>query len=479
MSSEVLDVRRGDRGTDAPAARRSWPERLAPWALVAVVVAVFARTVRYGLILDDAVLLRPWTLRQVLNGFHGEFDQLHYNDPYFRPFVGLNFAIEWGIWGTKVWGYRLVNIAMHAAATALVYRFARRLTGRWWAAFGGALYFAVIPSSAAEVAYVAERCDTMAALFILGGLFAVLRYHRDRRRRDAVLLVAMFLGAVLSKEIGIALAPMSLLLWWYLETERRSSGRLGGDATSVASAWVGEVRLWVAALFDPRGRRTWLALFGTMAGLSAALFAYRSWSLVNEDLGRRFGESTNPISGLLSGVKWTLKGVPWEVRGRTLVLVPFIVVAALVLDPRSRHWRTAILGGLLLVGGVLPLTFTGGVEPRLLYVAQIGTAVLAASLVAVVAGGVRSRAGDGLLARVGPRVVVSALGAVFLGLTLVGQFEAQRQFEPGSERRTRTDAELWNNLTERQIAQIPRVYIEDLEARLRERGVIGPDQTKL
>jgi hypothetical protein len=113
-----------------------------------------------------------------------------------------------------------VNVLLYAGAAALVFR-----VGRAWrlpvlAAGLGALLFAVHPVHVEVVANVAGRKDLLAAVFILGMVLLHRRAVRDGGWRLA-LPVALYAGALLSKEIGVMGVMLVAAQDAYLEEDRR------------------------------------------------------------------------------------------------------------------------------------------------------------------------------------------------------------------------------------------------------------------
>src|SRR5262249_8597604 len=51
-------------------------------------------------------------------------------DSYFRPIFSVLFTINYALFGTMPWGWHLVNVIIHSAATVLVFIVVRELTER-------------------------------------------------------------------------------------------------------------------------------------------------------------------------------------------------------------------------------------------------------------------------------------------------------------------------------------------------------------
>src|SRR5262245_21401344 len=144
-----------------------------------------------------------------------------------RPLATLVFALNYHAAGENVWGYHVVNIAIHAAATLLLFGIVRRtlllrstdspalnraLAADWYAFFV-ALLWAVHPLQTEAVTYIIQRVESLAGAAILLTLYCVIRGCTSQRR------VAWFTGAILACALGmgvketVAVAPLLSLLY--------------------------------------------------------------------------------------------------------------------------------------------------------------------------------------------------------------------------------------------------------------------------
>jgi hypothetical protein len=127
-----------------------------------------------------------------------------------RPVVKLANTIDWTS-GLGVFGFHLVNVAIHAANAALVYRLFARFVGRN-AALIAALLFAVHPALTEAVTYISGRSTSLEATFYLGSLLAYL-HGRDAGSKWWLYVVSplLFALAFFTKEIAVTL-PFALVL---------------------------------------------------------------------------------------------------------------------------------------------------------------------------------------------------------------------------------------------------------------------------
>jgi tetratricopeptide (TPR) repeat protein len=161
-----------------------------------------------------------------------------------RPLVNLSYAIDRRVWGRAPFGYHLTNVLLHAADVMLLFVFARslyvvsarsrtgddaeevrlkadttyaqyvasgfsRTNGATLMAFTAAILFAVHPMMTEAVGYVSGRSELLCGFFFLLAMMAGLRWLRGGGLVWASVTVALWAGALASKEIG-AMFPFVL-----------------------------------------------------------------------------------------------------------------------------------------------------------------------------------------------------------------------------------------------------------------------------
>jgi Flp pilus assembly protein TadD len=150
-----------------------------------------------------------------------------------RPLLGLGWALNYAVGGTRPFSYHLVNVALHAANAGFVawlFLWIAERSGRRQPAatalFGAAL-FAVTPMAAETVGYVSSRSTALAALFMLASLRLALGPLAAGRTCYPAL--ACFVLALATKEEAVAL-PLLLLLLDYFFVAGRSGAALARRA---------------------------------------------------------------------------------------------------------------------------------------------------------------------------------------------------------------------------------------------------------
>ncbi len=325
-----------------------------------------------------------------------------------RPLLKATYAL--GVWahGPSPSGFRLLNVALHAASAVLVFLLAERwLSARRpgdsgalrAAAFAGAALWALHPLAAETVTYVSGRSMGLSTLLVLASLALVAADDVPSTRRGLGAGLLAFL-APLAKETALVL-PL-LLVWWEAtlgprdvplrERARRLAPVLGGTA---GAAFVLAVLPRHRELlgFSLAVRPPLEALRGNVQAVPAMLGLWAfPWRL-----------SIDPAKPL----EWAWTEAP------TLLGLAFLgALAAVALVARRRAPFLAFAVGWSLLALAPSNSFVWRLDPvgvRPLYLASVGPAVLAAGLVGAALAARAPAFGRAAVA--GALALASALGA--------------------------------------------------------------------
>jgi hypothetical protein len=167
-------------------------------------------------------------------------------DNLWRPLVSFSYAIQYQLHGPEPRWFHLVNVLLHAAASAAVGEFARRMTSNKVALLAG-LLFAAHPVHVEAVAYIVGRAESACLLGILGALILATKSLTTAR---VWAITACTFAAIFSKEQGLLAAPMVFaLLWW-----RRSQGQWSPDERKPARLLAAVLTLALSAYITYRNR---------------------------------------------------------------------------------------------------------------------------------------------------------------------------------------------------------------------------------
>lgn len=214
---------------ETPPALTNRVEALARWLLqpgiflrigMVILAALYVRTVTYDFVYDDLTGLvseaQSWKsipsvfthdLFAVTGGGSGSV--------YYRPLapvVGIVLGLLTG--GAPAW-FHLYAIFLHLAVFGLAYLLGRLLFRDETVALVAALLYALHPTKVESVAWAGGgACDGLGAIFFFGTLICYLKWREVRRRGWLAGSVALFAGAMLTKETLIILPALIAAHYW-------------------------------------------------------------------------------------------------------------------------------------------------------------------------------------------------------------------------------------------------------------------------
>lgn len=200
-------------------------------AVAVLALLAFANTVQGTLVHDDkffvplpaAVSDDPWSVF-----FRHVWAHTAMPSNLYRPLLMLSLLLDGWLGGGSVTTFRLTNIALHVAASLLVYLLALIVLRRarehqdnrnWlWAGIAAGL-FALHPIHTEAVSSIFNRSDTLVTVCVLLGLWAIVRSAIPTGWAWGVANVAFFLG-LLSKETAVAFPLLAVLMVSLLTPQR-------------------------------------------------------------------------------------------------------------------------------------------------------------------------------------------------------------------------------------------------------------------
>jgi tetratricopeptide (TPR) repeat protein len=180
-------------------------------AIVAAAILVYANAIGNAFVLDDTRIIRDDLRIRSLANIPGLFASPYWDlegaNALYRPLVLVSYAINYALHGLSTSGYSIVNIALHAGVSLLLFLIVRAIGGSLVAAGVAGLAFAIHPVHTEAVAGITGRTELLAALFF----FLAVLFHRrvdTAGQRNLVYRLATltcFALALLSKESAITL----------------------------------------------------------------------------------------------------------------------------------------------------------------------------------------------------------------------------------------------------------------------------------
>ncbi|MEE2887305.1 MAG: hypothetical protein VX951_07720 [Planctomycetota bacterium] len=130
--------------------------------------------------------------------------------PYWRPFAGFLMSLSLATGGAIV--LHGISLAIHLAATYVIFWFARDLTKSVSGAIFTATLFALHPVQVESVAWGSAVTDPLACLFVLCSLHSLVKWRRAGSHGTPIAVVAWCTLALLAKETGVIALPAVILL---------------------------------------------------------------------------------------------------------------------------------------------------------------------------------------------------------------------------------------------------------------------------
>jgi len=335
---------------------------------------------------------------------------------YFRPLVTASYALEFHLVGGRPFLFHLDNLLAHSVASVLAFFALRRWTDSLVPATLGAVFFALHPTKAESVAWIAGRTDVLCAIFVLVATAGVGLRLRGRRVGLAFEIVGTVL-AYLTKEGAVVLPAFVALEAWVA---------LGRPAVDL-----GSIRRMVRAALPQLGiALVYLAAHARWMPLRPKAPRIAPWDhvlFVSETLGRYVTLAFAPhdLSGQ-HGLIRTFEGRPVH-SGAYALLGVFALLALFMLAWSFRKRAPMITMGIALFAAVLVpvsnLVLAGIatlVAERFLYLPLLGVALFIAGLVELARGRARDATVIGCAA-----VALVSLAAITLDRALDFSDEAR------------------------------------------------------
>lgn len=237
----------------ADAAHGARYDLFAALVLVALVAAVYGRSLAGGFVYDDSVyvshnpdVFSDWSVQSVRWAF-----TTHYFSNW-HPLTWLSYRIDGSLWGRRPAGFHATNVLLHAAGAVLAYLVLRRATGDRGPSLFAAALWAVHPLHVESVAWISSRKDVLSMLCAWLALGAYGAWARTGRRGWYAAALAAFAAGMMAKQT-IALFPFVLLLWdvWPLKRVRWSAPPTSGGTEPDTAPPPSDVRPPTAAPAPP------------------------------------------------------------------------------------------------------------------------------------------------------------------------------------------------------------------------------------
>lgn len=135
---------------------------------------------------------------------------------YYRPLIGVSYAIDrfWWFLDSKIMHFE--NILIHLINTLMMFwvsvKLCKQHAEKTMLPFWGAMVFALHPINTESVNWISGRTDPIACLFVLAALLFVINYRENNNILLLLLAGIMTLLGVLAKETALGFIPASIFV---------------------------------------------------------------------------------------------------------------------------------------------------------------------------------------------------------------------------------------------------------------------------
>jgi tetratricopeptide (TPR) repeat protein len=239
------------------------PARAARWSWlipIAAVAALYYPALNGELVWDDGIVQKDQMVafRSLHDVFFPPRGIPQWGTSYYRPMVTLTYLLDQALFGRGAARGPLAAVVLyHLIATFFVWLLARQVLRqlRWaeWGAVAAGVVFAVHPIHTESVCWITGRSDTVAAMFFLPAVVTALHYRDRGARWTLIVSPALYLCAVLSKEVALSALLVVPLMLWLVPRAPDSAGTVTAPRRrwSAAGGWVplGVLYLVATALY--------------------------------------------------------------------------------------------------------------------------------------------------------------------------------------------------------------------------------------
>ncbi|HEX4514448.1 MAG TPA: hypothetical protein VH054_12950, partial [Polyangiaceae bacterium] len=165
---------------------------------------------------------------------------------FWRPAVLATFALDWRLGHGNPFVFHVTNLVLHAATSWLAFRTLARWSRSPVAAFVGAMFFALHPTKAESVAWIAGRPDILCAAGIFVAIWGVAM-RLEGRRSGILLEIAGASLAYLAKEQAVVLPLFVIVEAWAVDRawNLRTTLRAAAPHVLAALVYLAARHLWL------------------------------------------------------------------------------------------------------------------------------------------------------------------------------------------------------------------------------------------
>jgi hypothetical protein len=205
--------------------------------LAGAVLALYGRTLGYGLVWDDYLAFRDRAASELTGAWTGTWDTTGRWPAFYRPISLALYDAMFAIAGRDGFALHAITLALVLLAACLTYRVVATETGRPGLGAIAALLLIAHPETPASLSAWASQ--SFHAWTLVAVLATILVWQRVRDAGAAAwsLILPPATVAVLMKEDALAIVP-ALWLWQWARARERLGPRPSAGVTGTVAAWI-------------------------------------------------------------------------------------------------------------------------------------------------------------------------------------------------------------------------------------------------
>ncbi|HWR17914.1 MAG TPA: tetratricopeptide repeat protein [Terriglobales bacterium] len=296
---------------------------------------------------------------------------------YWRPFFTMWLLVNHSLFGLNPAGWHAAAVLVHVAATFLVFRLVRKLSGDLLLSAFAALIFTVHPSHLETVAWISGATDSLMTVFVVSSLLCFVNAFSQTSLKWKWLAASLLLyaGGLLVKETAM-MTPMMVLAYFVFAHRTSLRGHISPVALSIvllALVTIAYATMRAAVLGGMSHPIIHMTLAEIILNAPLLLWFYVKHLVYPIGLGLYY--DIPPVLQMTWANFW------------------FPVFALLAVTAGVLYWayrakeRLAIFGFVVMMVPLLPVLYIPGLavddiaHDRYLYVPSIGFAIIVASLI--------------------------------------------------------------------------------------------------
>lgn len=169
------------------------------------------------IIIEGAPILKAFDLKKI---FFTDAWLKEKQIELYRPWQSFTYAIDYAVGNGKPWAFHLHNVLVFCACIQLLFLFLQRLNIPLKHSFFLSLLFSVHFLFVHTVSWIPARGDLYLCLFSLATFLVFFSFLDNRKFIYSVSVALLFFLALLSKESGIMLFPLLIVLAYCVEFKK-------------------------------------------------------------------------------------------------------------------------------------------------------------------------------------------------------------------------------------------------------------------